>query len=131
MSVVKNPVMDVFDIWSEKLKSIKGITYSMEMSKIPSTYPYARLFPMGNPHSRSDLTGNECATIPAFQIDVFSKGRYALRNVYEIDEISHNAMIDMGFRRTYGPELIENSDNTIKRLVSRYSRLYCGEDLRM
>lgn len=131
MITVRNPTLDVFEIWSEKIKTIKNVSYSMEMSKIPSSFPYARLFPIGNQTFRSDLTGNECATVPAYQIDLFAKGKYALKNVYELDEVSHNAMVEMGFHRTYGPEPIENAENTIKRLVSRYSRTYCGEDLRM
>lgn len=131
MITVKNPTQDVFEIWSEKIKAVKGVSYSMEMSKIPSSFPYARLFPMSAPCFKSDLTGNECAITPAYQVDLFAKGKYALKNVYELDEVSHNAMVEMGFHRTYGPEPIENADNTIKRLVSRYSRTYCGEDLRM
>lgn len=36
-------------------------------------------------------------------------------------------MIGMGFRRTYGPELMGNADDSIKRLVSRYTRIYTGQ----
>ena len=88
---------------------------------------YARIFMMGNPTRDGDLEGDECSTIPAFQVDSFAKGTKALSEVYAIDDVSHRAMVGMGFRRSYGPELIENSDSTIKRVVSRYSRVYTGQ----
>lgn len=88
---------------------------------------YARIFMMGNPTRDGDLEGDECSTIPAFQVDSFAKGTKALSEVYDIDNVSHKTMVSMGFRRTYGPELLENSDSTIKRVVSRYNRVYTGQ----
>ena len=35
-------------------------------------------------------------------------------------------MVSMGFRRTYGPEPMFFGDSGIKKLVSRYSRIYTG-----
>lgn len=47
--------------------------------------------------------------------------------MYQIDDASHKAMVSMGFQRTYGPEQQQNADNSIKRVISRYSRVYTGE----
>lgn len=47
--------------------------------------------------------------------------------LYELDKISHQAMVSMGFRRTYGPEPMFFGDSGIKKLVSRYSRIYTGK----
>ena len=88
---------------------------------------YARLFMLGNPIARGNLAGDECATMPSFQVEVYASGAKASSKVYEIDEISHKAMVSMGFRRTYGPVKQNNSDNSIKRVVSRYSRMYTGQ----
>lgn len=65
------------------------------------------------------------ATTASFQVDSFA-GFKSLSIVYDIDNASHEAMVSMGFRRTYGPEEQSNIDNSIKRIVSRYSRVYTG-----
>lgn len=127
MITVKNPVLDVFEKWLSNMQSIKGITCSMQKSAIPNKYPYSNIYMMGAPGNKWDLDGNESAIIPAFQVDSYAKGQKALSKAYEIDDISHQAMTEMGFRRTYGPEQIEGSDKTVVRVVSRYNRLYCGE----
>ena len=88
---------------------------------------YARIFLLGNPTINGDLEGDECATTASFQVDSFAAGFKSLSAVYDIDNASHEAMIAMGFRRTYGPEEQNNIDNSIKRIVSRYSRVYMGE----
>lgn len=126
---VKNPVVDVFQRWGKEVEPVVGKgNYSMERSQTIASgkKTYARLFMMGNPTSRSDLEGDECATIPAFQVDCFASGTKALSKLYEIDDVSHKAMVEMGFRRTYGPELTGNVDDSIKRVVSRYNRVYTG-----
>ena len=127
--VVKNPVSDVFERWSKEIEPVVGKgNFSMDNSQtIASTKKaYAKLLMLGNPTSRSDLEGDECATIPSFQSESYASGTKALSKVYEIDNVSHKAMTDMGFRRTYGPVLQNNADNSIKRVVSRYSRIYTG-----
>lgn len=125
---VDNPVEKVFKRWSEEAaKPICGKNYSMDMSKIPATFPYTRMMYMGGTTTQGDLEGDECATNISFQVESFAKGTKALSEVYAIDDVSHKAMVSMGFRRSYGPELLENSDNRIKRVVSRYSRVYTGQ----
>lgn len=128
--VVKNPVSDVFERWSKAIEPVVGKgNYAMDKSQtIASTKKtYARLLMLGNPTYRGDLEGDECATTASFQTESYSSGTKALSKAYEIDNASHEAMVDMGFRRTYGPEPQNNSDDSIKRVISRYSRIYTGQ----
>ncbi len=127
---VDNPVSKVYAVWSLAIeKKVGKGNFSMSQSGTLASNKtkYARIFMMGNPGNAWDLEGDECATMPSFQVDSFAKGTKALSEVYAIDDVSHNVMVGMGFRRTYGPELIENVDSTIKRVVSRYSRVYTGQ----
>ena len=127
--VVKNPVSDVFERWSKEIELIVGKgNYSMDKSQtIASTKKtYARLLMLGNPTANSDLEGDECATTPSFQVESYASGTKALSKAYEIDDVSHKAMVGMGFRRTYGPKTQNNAEDNIKRVVSRYSRIYTG-----
>lgn len=127
MIIVDNPVEIVFKRWAEEVaKPICGKNYSMDMSKIPATFPYMRMMYMGGITTHGDLDGNECAANISFQIESFADGSNSLSKVYKMDESSHKCMVGMGFRRNYH-NLIENSDNKIKRVVSRYSRLYTGQ----
>lgn len=124
---VKNPVSSIFERWSAEIEKVVGKgNFSMERSGTLASNKtkYARIFLMGNPGVAWDLSGNESATIPSLQVDSFAKGTKALSTVYEIDDASHKALTTAGFRRSYGPELVD--DSTIKRVVSRYSRVYTG-----
>ena len=124
---IKNPVSDVFEHWKTAMEAKIGVgNCSMDSSSLIAKAPYARLQLMSNPGYRWDLEGNENATTLSFQAESFADGQKALTKVYDIDDVSHKAMASMGFRRTYGPELIENADKSIKRVVSRYSRVYTG-----
>lgn len=124
---VDNPVEKVFKRWSEEAaKPLCGGNYSMDMSKIPATFPYMRMMYMGGITTRTDLEGNESAMNISFQIESFANGSNSLSKVYQMDDASHKCMVGMGFRRTY-QNLIENSDSKIKRVVSRYSMIYTGQ----
>ena len=128
-NIINNPVSEVFRRWSDGVKEVVGDSnYSMDTSQTIASNKkkYARLLLMGNPTLKCDLNGNECATTLSFQAESYASGTKALSKVYEIDEISHVAMVSMGFRRTYGAELTNNADGSIKRLISRYSRVYTG-----
>lgn len=127
---VKNPVSDVYKRWCAEVKKVVGDgNYSFERSQTLAAGKtmYAQLFLMGNLGTRWDIEGDEVATIPSFQVDCFSTGSKAVAKVYQIDDASHKAMVSMGFQRTYGPEQQQNADNSIKRVISRYSRVYTGE----
>lgn len=126
--VVDNPVEEIFKIWGAAIESEVGKgNYSMDSSSLIAKAPFARLIMLGNPTSGTDTEGNEVATKISFQTESFASGQRPLTKVYKIDSASHAAMVGMGFQRTYGPELIENADQKIKRIVSRYSRIYTGQ----
>lgn len=106
-----------------------GDNVSMENSTIVNSMPYATMYFQGLPTDSADLEGNENSITPSIQIDIYTSGQKALSKGYEIDEKSHAALISMGFRRSYGPELIQATDPSIKRLISRYSRVIGYGDL--
>lgn len=126
--VVKNPVSEIFSAWGKVMEEVVGSgNYTMSSSKTLAKFTkFARMFLMGNPGTRWDLEGDECGTNLSFQVDSFATGQKALSVVYDIDSSSHEVMTNLGFRRTYGPELQED-DSNIKRVTSRYSRLYTGQ----
>jgi hypothetical protein len=128
--IINNPVSEVFSRWSKDIQPTVGKgNFSMEKSQTIATdkKKYARLFLMGNPTQSSSLDGSECATVLSFQVESYASGTKALSTAYEIDSKSHQAMISMGFRRTYGPEEVANSEKSFKRIISRYSRIYTGQ----
>lgn len=128
--IVINPVSAVFEKWANGIKKVVGEGhYSMDINSTVTVIPYARMFLMGNPGAKWDLAGNETATNASFQVESYYSGVKPLENVYAIDSASHALMTAMGFRRNYGPELITNADSNIKRVVSRYTRIFTGEEL--
>lgn len=125
---MKNPVLDVFTVWGAAMEPVVGSgNYSMEDSSTIYKTPYACLKMMGSSGARWDIEGDECATMPTFQVDSFASGQKALSKAYKIDEKSHEAMSSMGFRRYEGPTERPNVDKRIKRVVSRYRMLYTGQ----
>lgn len=126
---IESPVVEVFTRWGAAVSKITGAdNYSMDNSETNASgkKAYAQLYMLGNPTTRGDLEGDECATMPSFQVNCFTSGSKALTRVYELDKVSHQVMVNMGFRRTYGPEFADMGDSGIKRLISRYSRIYTG-----
>nr|DAI90935.1 MAG TPA: hypothetical protein [Caudoviricetes sp.] len=129
-TVIYPPVEEALLRWSKIVGAFVGKgNYSMEKSQTiaKDKKKYARLFLMGNPTQSSSLDGSECATVLSFQTESYASGVKALSTAYEIDSKSHEAMISMGFRRTYGPEEVANSEKSFKRIISRYSRIYTGQ----
>lgn len=101
----------------------------MENSTVVAQIPAATLYFTGLPTTDSDLEGNEASVTPTVQVDIYTKGQRALSQAYEIDEVSHGVLNGVyGFKRSYGPELIQSTDPSIKRLTSRYTRLVGLED---
>lgn len=130
ITTIEPPVLEVFERWRKAVEPIVGKgNFSMEKSQTIASgkTKYARLFMMGNPTQSSSLDGSECATVLSFQTESYASGVKALSTAYEIDSKSHEAMISMGFRRTYGPEEVANSEKSFKRIISRYSRIYTGQ----
>lgn len=114
----------VYAKWGEAISqtSVKD-NYSMENSTVVAQIPAATLFFNGIPGNTWDLEGDESTVIPTLQVDIYTKGQRALTQAYEIDAVSHETLTRMGFRRSTGPELIQSTDPSIKRLTSRYSRV--------
>lgn len=123
MLTVKSIVETTYDKWSKSISEEVGDNYSMENSSVVSVMPYASLYFLGVPGNSYDLEGDEGTVMPTLQVDIYTNGQRALTKAYEIDEISHSTLIGMGYRRIYGCELIQSTDPSIKRLVSRYSRV--------
>lgn len=126
---INNPVSEVFSRWSKDIQPTvgKGNFHGKSQTIASGKTKYARLFMMGNPTQSTSLEGHECATVLSFQTESYASGTKALSTAYEIDSKSHQAMVSMGFRRTYGPEEVANSEKSFKRIISRYSRIYTGQ----
>ena len=120
----------VYAAWTETIsKTAVKDNYSMENSTVVAEIPAATLYFTGLPTTDSDLEGNEASVTPTAQVDIYTKGQRALSQAYEIDNVSHETLVrSFGFRRSYGPELIQSTDPSIKRLTSRYTRLVGLED---
>lgn len=123
MLTIKTIIENTYAKWGEEISEKVGDNYSMENSSVVSVMPYASLYFLGVPGNSYDLEGDEGTVMPTLQVDIYTNGQRALTKAYEIDEISHSTLIGMGYRRIYGCELIQSTDPSIKRLVSRYSRV--------
>lgn len=123
MLAIKTIVDTTYAKWGEAINDIVKGQYSMENSTVVNKLPYASMYFQGITTSASTLGGGEAAVTPSVQIDIYTNGQRALTKAYEIDEVSHSALLSLGYTRSYGPELIQNIDPSIKRLTSRYSRL--------
>lgn len=124
MLTVQSIIETTYAKWAEKIKEKVGNNYSMEDSGTISKFPYCSLFFLGVPGDTYTLEGDEGTVIPTLQVSIYTTGQKALTKAYEIDAVSHETLVrEMGYRRTTGPELIQSTDPSIKRLVSRYSRV--------
>lgn len=119
-------INNIFAKWGDAISDTSVKTnYSMENSTVVAEFPAATLYFQGLPTSDSDLMGTEASVTPTIQVDIYTKGQKALTQAYEIDAVSHSILNGVyGMRRSYGPELIQSTDPSIKRLTSRYTRLF-------
>lgn len=119
-------INNIFAKWGDAISDTSVKTnYSMENSTVVAELPAATLYFQGLPTSDSDLMGTEATVTPTIQVDIYTKGQKALTQAYEIDAVSHSILNGVyGMRRSYGPELIQSTDPSIKRLTSRYTRLF-------
>ncbi len=119
-------INNIFTKWGDAISETAVKTnYSMENSTVVAELPAATLYFQGLPTSDSDLMGTEASVTPTIQVDIYTKGQKALTQAYEIDAVSHSILNGVyGMRRAYGPELIQSTDPSIKRLTSRYTRLF-------
>lgn len=124
MLTIQSIIESVYGRWSEAVSQKVGSNYSMENSNTVSKLPYANMYFMGMPTAGSVLEGGETGINSTLQVDVYTKGQRSLSEAYEIDQLSHSALVGMGYTRSYGPELLQNIDPSIKRLSSRYTRVW-------
>lgn len=124
MLTVQSIIETTYAKWAEKIKEKVGNNYSMEDSGTISKFPYCSLFFLGVPGDTYTLEGDEGTVIPTLQVSVYTTGQKALTKAYEIDNVSHETLVRLGYRRSTGPELDMNTDPSIKRLLSRYVRVW-------
>lgn len=126
MDIIITPEEKVFEKWGKAVEPHVGNNYSYDEQTVMSTFPYMRLFDISVSQANGDLEGNENAIDIGFQVETYASGQRASSTIKKLDAISHQAMKDMGFRRTYGGQ-IENIDTSVKRYISRYTMLYTGK----
>ena len=124
MLTVQSIIETTYAKWAEKIKEKVGNNYSMEDSGTISKFPYCSLFFLGAPGDTYTLEGDEGTVIPTLQVSVYTTGQKALTKAYEIDNVSHETLVRLGYRRSTGPKLDMNTDPSIKRLISRYARVW-------
>ena len=130
MLTVPEIINQIYEKWGEAVREKVGDNFSMENSTVINDLPYASLFFLGLPSSGSTLEGGESGVSPTVQVDIYTTGQRALSNAYEIVNVSHNTLLQIGFQRNYGPELIQSTDPSVKRLTSRYERIVgFGEEI--
>lgn len=128
--IVPYSVETIYEKWAGAVKPLVGDNFSMDNTQILASMPAATMFFMGFPTTSSSLTGDEMATTPSIQVDIYADGANALTKAYKIDEASHSLLAGkLGFQRKFGPELTPNQNNGIKRLTSRYSRTLSSGDI--
>ena len=125
---IKNPSLEIFEIWSGIIDEYAGdgtASFGTSSTIANDKKLFARLNTIGTPTRSKDLEGNETSTSVTVQVEYFST--VGLNKLYELDEIGHKALVDLGFTRQFGPEPVDNIDTSIKRLLSRYTLLYTGQ----
>lgn len=99
---------------------------SLEKSAEIAKFPYIHFQLLGAPTSHSDLEGDECAVNISFQLDCYSN--VSASDAYRISEESHKVLKGILMcDRNFGPEFLKNADSAIRRVTSRYSRIFTGE----
>lgn len=129
--VVKNPLEDVAGLLKQAVapEYIKEENFYVDENDIIAFLPAVRLLYLGGPQSDGDLEGDECATLISFQVESYATGPNKLtaqKSAWELDAACHQLMVDLGFRRSYN-NLVSTPDSNVKRVVSRYSRIYTGQ----
>lgn len=125
--VIEYPGSKLFEQWGECMKEIiseNEYSYGISSTIANDKNVFARMFVMGNTSGRMDLENDEISTNLAVQCETYS--RIGMQKAFDIDAVSHKTMLALGFHRTYGPDITENADSKIIRIVSRYRRIYTG-----
>lgn len=127
--IVNIPIDEIYDKWSKAMSLVVGDNYTIDDIETVAKTPFAKISLIGNPTDSYDLDGNEMSIQITLQVEVYTSGQKALSELYRIDNASHQALMHMGFRRSYGCRVIKNTDTLIKRGVSRYTRTFASDDL--
>lgn len=131
VNVVKNPLEDVSGLLKQAVapEHIKEENFYVDENDIIAGFPAVRLLYLGGPLYDGDIEGDECATTISFQVESYATGPNKLvaqKSAWDLDAVCHGLMTDLGFRRSY-QNLVSTNDSNVKRVVSRYSRIYTGE----
>lgn len=128
---IKNPLEEVSGLLMAAVapEYIREENFYVDVNDIVAGFPAVKLLYMGGTLIRSDLQNDECGINITFQVESYATGANKLtaqEQAWELDAVCHQAMQDMGFRRGYH-NMVPTRDSNVRRVVSRYSRLYTGE----
>lgn len=124
---MENPITEIYDRLKKAVQPLCKNT-SMSYTETQAKFPYFYVSMVGMPTMDKDLEGDEASILLSIQCESFANGNGALNKAFKIDSLSHQEMINMGFAREFGAQEMMNSDKTIKRVVSRYTRVFAYGD---
>jgi hypothetical protein len=123
----------MIDLWNRVTTNITIATTGIvakvtsTVSNTPAKFPTVAVEQIDNRDTAMDLENSETAAISVMRIQVFSN-----KNITEARNISSvicDAMREMGYHRTFGPEPILNeADVSIFRTEMRFQRIVCSLD---
>jgi len=118
-----NIVTNVFEFWADALSEtdIGEETY-FERPSGDIKLPCASLLPLPSGELGHDLHNDASGIELTIQTDLFVRAETPLSKIYELNAVSHAALVALGFRLTASttPEMPQNG---YKRLISRYARV--------
>ena len=125
---IKNPAIEVSDILKNELKSYIGDNFYVDINDTIALFPAVRVLYLGGVLTDGTLEGSESAMNISLQTESFATGQgvEAQKKVWELDDIVHQILVNLCFRRSYN-SLVETTNSNVKRVVSRYSRIYTGQ----
>lgn len=118
-----NIIKNVFEYWADALSETDiGDRVYMERPAEDITFPCASLLPLPSGEMGYDLDNAASGIELSIQVDVFVRAETPLSKLYELNAVSHAALVALGFRLTASttPEMPQSG---YKRLISRYARV--------
>ena len=123
----------MIDLWNRVTTNVSIATTGMvakvssTVSNTPSKFPAIAVEQIDNRDTASDMENTETAVVSVMRIQVFSN-----KSITEARNISAtvcDAMREMGYRRTFGPEPVYNAaDTSIYRTEIRFQRIVSSLD---
>lgn len=115
-------ITNVFNEWAAALAETSiGNRVYMERPNEDIKFPCASMMPLPSNETGYDLDNAASGIDLTVQTEVLVRSGEKLSTAYALNEASHEAMCNMGFRRT--TPTLEMPMNGYKRLISRYSRV--------